>query len=463
MRPPNHQARSQLLNILRRGVPLSATELARTLGVSVATLHRLLGEWAPQIVTHGQARRTRYAARRTVRGEWADWPLYEIDATGRAHSRARLTPLAPQGSHCAGWAEAGWPVPPESRDGWWEGLPYPLHDMRPQGYIGRQIARAEHPSLGIGADPDRWSDDDVLIALSRIGSDLSGSFILGDVALARWQHHWLTTPPEPHPAATLAAHYGQLAEQALAIGVPGSSAAGEFPKFCALRDDPTAHTPHVLVKFSGADGSPAVQRWADLLICEHLALRWASTLTGVEAAHSRLLQAQGRTFLEVERFDRHGLLGRSPLVSLGTLDAALLGSGSSDWPDLAARLVAAGWLAADALAPIHRLWWFGKLIANSDMHTGNLSFRPHSSLGLQLAPAYDMLPMLYAPLPGGELPTRTFQPALPLPPQRDTWQHACQAAQGFWAQAARDSRISPAFRQQCQAHHTTLQRLAERV
>lgn len=462
MRPPNHSARSQLLTLLGRGDPRSATELARTLGVSVATLHRLLGESASQIVTHGQARRTRYAARRPVRGEWADWPLYEIDATGRAHSRARLTPLASQGSSCPGLAEAGWPVPPESRDGWWEGLPYPLHDMRPQGYIGRQIARAEHQALGIGADPDRWSDDDVLIALSRIGSDLSGSFILGDEALARWQQHSLT-PPEPHPAPTLAAHYVQLAEQALTSGVPGSSAAGEFPKFCALRDAPAAHTPHVLVKFSGADGSPTVQRWADLLVCEHLALNWAGTLTAVEAARSRVLQAQGRTFLEVERFDRHGLLGRSPLVSLGTLDAALLGSGRSDWPDLATRLMAAGWLAPDALAPIQRLWWFGKLIANSDMHTGNLSFRPRPTLTLQLAPAYDMLPMLYAPLPGGELPARTFQPPLPLPPQRDTWHHACQAAQGFWAEAARDSRISPAFRQQCHAHHSTLQRLAERV
>ncbi len=35
-----------------------------------------------------------------------------------------------------------WPVPDEARDGWWEGLPYPFYDMRPQGYMGRQFALA---------------------------------------------------------------------------------------------------------------------------------------------------------------------------------------------------------------------------------------------------------------------------------------------------------------------------------
>ncbi len=49
-----------------------------------------------------------------------------------------------------------------------------------------------------------------------------------------------------------------------------------------------------------------------------------------------------------------------------------------------------------------RRWAFGMLIGNTDMHHGNLSFiislhgRPYA-----LAPAYDILPMGFAPKVGG--------------------------------------------------------------
>ena len=107
---------------------------------------------------------------------------------------------------------------------------------------------------------------------------------------------------------------------------------------------------------------------------------------------------------------------------------------------------------------MRRLWWFGRLIANTDMHAGNLSFVPNDTLAL--APAYDMLPMLYAPLPGGELPTRSFEPALPLPPQRAVWLLACAAALGFWDRAATDARISAAFRRTCSANARRLREVA---
>ena len=80
---------------------------------------------------------------------------------------------------------------------------------------------------------------------------------------------------------------------------------------------PLAGTPRVQVTFSGG-GSAAEQRWADLLVCEHLALQALAMLPGLAAAPSAIVvQHAGRTLLEVERFDRHGLWGRSPLVSLG--------------------------------------------------------------------------------------------------------------------------------------------------
>ena len=473
MRLKNQAARDQLRSALARRPGVAASALAQDLGVSVATLHRMLQEHSSQVLATGKARRTRYALRKPLRGDAADLPLYAVDEGGRAEHVSQLALVYPQGSRMALQGSV-WPVPEESRDGWWDGLPYPLHDMRPQGYLGRQFARAQHRQLAVASNPNEWSDDDVAYVLSHTGADVSGNLILGNPAFERWQHHKLA-PPEPIKPRALARAYAGLAEQAVAAGVAGSSAAGEFPKFPALRERPGSATPHVLVKFSGADGSPAVQRWADLLVCEHLALETAASLPGVMAARSCIVSASGRTFLEVERFDRHGLFGRSPLVSLATLDAALLGDGSSDWTRLAQRLASAGWLDVAELPRVQALWWFGRLIANSDMHTGNLSLRPqmrtnaqtrpqtHPESGVSLAPAYDMLPMLYAPLPGGELPQRSFEPALPLPPQRQVWLVACAGAIVFWQLAAQDARVSVSFQRECARNAIRLEQVAQRL
>ena len=416
----------------------------------------MLQELGDRVVSTGKARRTRYALRRDLRGVFGALPLYEVDGAGRAERVSQLELVRPEGS-CLPLAGTGWPVPDESRDGWWGGLAYPLHDMRPQGYMGRQFARAEHRQLGVSANPHEWGDDDIAHVLNRTGSDASGNLILGDPAFEHWQALRLA-PTAPLKSRALGAAYARLAEQAVGAGVVGSSAAGEFPKFAAMRERSGSATPHVLVKFSGADRSAAVRRWSDLLVAEHLALECAATLPGIASAASRIVEQAGRTFLEVERFDRHGLFGRSRLVCLTTLDAALLGAGTSDWSVLAARFEALGLLDAVAVDRILRLWWFGRLIANTDMHTGNLSFVPQETL--VLAPAYDMLPMLYAPLPGGELPSRRFEPALPLPPQREAWSVACAAALAFWRMAAADARISAGFRRVCKANAARLDEVA---
>jgi len=446
--------------------PAAAADLAGALGVSVPTLHRLLQRLPPgELVGAGKARRARYALRRPLhagRGVLADLPVYAITPEGQAELLAPLAAL--QGGGC--WmplAGSGWPVPDEARDGWWPGLPYPLYDMRPQGYMGRLFARAEHRALGVAPDPQAWSDDDVLHVLSLRGSDTSGCWIVGNDAYALWQTQRQALPPPFTPQATAAA-YAQLADEAVASGVPGSSAAGEFPKVAARRNLPpgtASGTPHVLVKFSGADAaSPTVQRWSDLLVCEHLALEHAARLPGVQTATSRILQHGGRTFLEVERFDRRGEHGRSPLCSMETANATLLGAPSRDWTVLATRLVAQDWLAPEDAQRIAHLGWFGRLIANTDMHLGNLALRPMQGR-LALAPAYDMLPMLHAPLPGGEVPVRAFEPPLPLPQQREVWHAAWGAARDFWQAAEGDKRISAGFREVCAEHAERLSAAAE--
>jgi hypothetical protein len=457
MRPRNETARDLLATVLGRRAATAASDIAGPLGVSIPTLHRMLQALGQGLVSTGKARRTRYALRRDLRGELAPLPLYEVDCTGRAEQVGALDLVRPQGS-CLPLTGASWPVPEEARDGWWGGLPYPLYDMCPQGYMGRQFARAEHRQLGVSANPQEWSDDDIAWVLSRRGSDASGNLILGERALEHWQATKLA-PIEPLRAHAVGAAYALLAEHAIGAGVAGSSAGGEFPKFAALRERAGSATPHVLVKFSGAERSASVRRWSDLLVCEHLALEAVADLPGGIAARSRIVEHAGRTFLEVERFDRHGPFGRSRLTSLSTLEASLLGAGTSDWTRLAERFHAIGLVDAEAVERVRHLWWFGRLIANTDMHTGNLSFVPDG--GLALAPAYDMLPMLYAPLPGGEVPARNFEPALPLPPQRGAWETACVAALGFWDRAAADDRISAAFRRTCVANARRLRELAE--
>jgi len=76
-----------------------------------------------------------------------------------------------------------------------------------------------------------------------------------------------------------------------------------------------------------------------------------------------------------------------------------------------------------------------------------------------VAPVYDMLPMAYAPMAGGEIPRTVYAPGLPAPRDRDAWLAASGAAQVFWAAAAADTRISTPFRTVCDANLRELQRL----
>lgn len=450
--------RERLLGVLGRLGPSGAPALEEALAVPRTTLLRLLAEQHGSVVQAGDARRRRYAARRGLRGDVQGLPVYRVDPAGQAHAAGVLQLVQPQGS-CWALDDTPWPVPAAARDGWWSGLPYPVQEMRVQGYMGRQFAQRHHDDLGLPPDPRDWSDDDHLVALQRAGHDAPGDLILGDAGLRRWQAE-AATRPAPIAEAACARAYAALAQQAVATGVVGSSAAGEFPKFTARRALAGALTPEVIVKFSGADDSAAVRRWADLLTCEHLALRALATGPGLPVARSRVLLHAGRTFLESERFDRHGERGRSPVVSLNTLDAEALGQGHSHWPRLAQALVSLGWLGAADAQRIGVIHWFGRLIANTDMHTGNLSFVPEAGR-LRLAPVYDMLPMRYAPLAGGEVPPLTA-PAWPqpLPAERDDWQLAATLAQRFWSLVAQERRLSAPMRALGQEQARRLQLLA---
>jgi hypothetical protein len=441
-----------LLHTLRTWGRLPAGALLSRLGVSRPTLMRAVHALGPSIISLGAARRTTYAARRTIRGNAAPLPWYAIDETGHVDQVATVYPTHPAG--CAVGFEggsggppvlAGWHWDTDMAAGWFDGLPYPLEDLRPAGFMGRNFARANAAVLQVAEDPRDWSEDDVLHALSILGADQPGNFVLGEPVL----RSWLSQSVEPVHAigdAQVELEYPALAEAALTQGYSGSSAGGDFPKFTAVRA--SADPQHVIVKFSGSDDSPATQRWADLLVCEHLASQVIRGQLGLESAETTIVRAGGRTFLEVRRFDRHGATGRSAVCSWSALDGGLFGMGNRPWTEVAKVLHESQFLDEDQRHRIERLWFFGRLIANADMHPGNLSFRP----GFTLAPAYDMLPMLYAPGRGVELATRAFAPAPPIPTERPSFASALPAAVAFWEAAAADARISPAFRAICGAN-----------
>ena len=67
------------------------------------------------------------------------------------------------------------------------------------------------------------------------------------------------------------------------------------------------------------------------------------------------------------------------------------------------------------------LFTFYSLIDNTDMHYGKVSLLLDRRRPLSLAPAYDMLPMLYRPDVDGALPERPFEPAPPPPEAIGVW------------------------------------------
>jgi hypothetical protein len=148
--------------------------------------------------------------------------------------------------------------------------------------------------------------------------------------------------------------------------------------------------------------------------------------------------------------------GRSRVCSWLALKAALVGVPDHSWIAGANALYRMKLIMRETADDVARIWHFGQLIANTDMHEGNLSFRP----GLTLAPVYDMLPMMYAPVRGVELPAREFTPRLPLPDESALWTEAARAAIAFWESAGADRRISASFRALCRANAKLLRAMA---
>ncbi|NUM88663.1 MAG: type II toxin-antitoxin system HipA family toxin YjjJ [Bdellovibrionales bacterium] len=428
-RPPSSLPQD-LEALLRSRGPLSGQEIASALEISQPTLSRhLRGISAVARIDTG--RPPLYALTREFRGLGSTIPLFKIDNTGKSISIGSLTPIHPRGFifHGAG------------RQAVHAGVPYFLSDNRPQGFLGKSFV-TRNRDLNLPPRIQDWGDDDIMEAVCRRGDDCTGNVLAGRESFERFQRTRLE--PQKHPRhEDLHGLYIQAANQSLWQGHPGSSVAGEQPKFsCSYKAG--GHVTHVLVKFSPRLDSPVNQRWGDLLISEHIALTVLGE-NGIASGKSRILKEDDRIFLEIERFDRVGEQGRIGLISLEALDDELWGRRDS-WFAASFRMQRSRLIHENDARRIRLASAFGDLMGNTDQHFGNLSlyFDPPGKV-LGLAPAYDILPMLYAPV-NNELVRRDFRVASPNADDVAAWENALPLAREFWRRLSENAMVSESFR-----------------
>lgn len=420
---------SALRTALLRG-PIAGSDAARALGISQPTFSRLVKAFADRVVVTGSGRNTAYLAAREILDSGRSVPLTEVLPDGTTRTLGMLRGVLPKAFLFEPLAAAR---------AYFDDLPYFLADLRPAGFLGRLIPR-QHPELNFANDISLWTADNVVAYASKLGWDLPGNLILGVPAFQSFLKN------TQHAAGYVPDHsreqeYPQRAENVLAAGDAGSSAAGEQPKFLVPR---SADGRAALVKFSPANTNPVSERVADLLVAEHVASETMRAY-GQQTAKTEVFIAGGRTFLESERFDRLPGYGRRGVISLFALDAQFAGHLGS-WIASTEALVAAKVLPAEVAVLVRWRQRFGELIGNTDMHGGNLAFFTEALEPVALAPVYDMGPARYAPRQNELLSLSPLNPPLPEPYDAPIWGEVCEAAASFWNGVAQHPLISSAFR-----------------
>lgn len=354
-------------------------------------------------------------------------PVHLIDEAGRIEDAGFVAMLSPRGSATL-------------RDGIgrvYDGLPPEVHDVAPSGFIGRNLAKASHDDLDLPSNPRDWSDEHKMTFLCNRSSDVPGNLVFGNESLGQLLNRRALLPLSSSVRST---EFYRMAMESVAADAGASSAGGEQPKFSVEMQD----TGHVLVKYARTG-----TRMADLLRMEHLALK-ALQQHGVRAAKTYIHEYHGLTFLEVVRFDRIGRFGRVGMISAGAYDDEHFGS-RDNWADFARRMVKSGALDEEAATPILVQLAFSQLIGNTDTHFENLSLMLDERGQIaQVAPAYDILPMCYAPGSASGIDPEL----IPITPSVGrigiapaVWEIAARAALDFWNWASTDDAICAEMRE----------------
>lgn len=423
---------------------MSSADIAAGLRVNATTVSRQLNQFGDRVIKSGAGRSTLWYLSRPLKalGDAHMLPIYRVDTAGSARKIAHLYLVFPANGYLVEYFRENATDGASSKGVEWayyESLPWWLTDMRPQGFLGRSFANLLRTrGENLNADPRTWSDDEILSVLARYPQDNIGNLLIGEEAYKQWLH-------SAQPVSMSAAEVAEIAE-AIARGEHfGSSTQGEHPKLIAC----LAGT-ECIVKFSGQVTQTAVDtvanRWADLLHVEALSSTILNQAIPGMAAINRAFQVNERTFMASQRFDRTTLGGRLGVISLSSLDAEFVGKAEQPWPVIMQALANADIVTEQALVHSKIAWAFGQLIANSDMHLGNLSVLNVRGRPYDLAPIYDMLPMHFAPTSAGDLPTQPRNINLCLQVDRVHWELAHPLALALWQQVIEHPSISDHFK-----------------
>ena len=426
---PSRQA-AQLTQLLAARGAMPSAAIQAALGLSQPTVSRLLASMSDALAVLGRGRSTRYALPQPVGAHASQQPIWMADAGGAPHVLGTLNFLAQSQIHVASDGVDELFVPTAQH-----ALPWFLSPVRAQGFLGRLLAQ-RLAEQGVAPNPDQWDAQTVLLA-ALYTPDAPGAVWVGDVAdLTGTAGLHVPVFIESDPGTALDAVAADVA-RTLPVG---SSAGGEQPKFTAVSDRGDAW----LVKFSPPRGTPFGERWNDLLVAEALC-GLALMGCGHEAAESRIVQTPVRTFLLSRRFDRLGLRGRRHVVSLGSAHAGFVKGSYQNWGETADALVRQHRLTLTDARLLHERLHFGRLVGNTDMHSGNASLwvAGHTLQAMvrgqfALAPVYDMLPMRWKPDPMWGLPDcQPFEVDM-----GGARANALHAARGFWQSLSVDGRVS---------------------
>ena len=415
-----------ILGVLSTQGIASSKDLQRATGKSQATLSRLLADLSDHVLTLGKGRARLYGLPKSIRGLPAQQPIYWLDESGKPTRIGLASLLAGEQLH----------VETDQFSITNRGaLPWFLAPLRAQGFLGRLLAQhLQH--TGIESDPERWGLESTLFAALHLHA-APGAIALGEPQAVA------ANEPLPSNPQDLANALDALSADVAKTLPAGSSAGGEQPKFLAK----LSTGQQVLVKFTPPLGTPFGQRWHDLLHTEALALEMLSR-HGVQTAACSVVSSTQRSYLVSERFDRVGPTGRRHMVPVEAAHAGFVPGGYNNWAATCEALSMQKRLDAAEAATARLLLQFGRLIGNTDMHSGNLSLMVDQA-GLskgrfKLAPAYDMLPMRWRPDPmaGGAADYAPFEldmvsmggPARPLALQ-------------FWIALTQRLEVSPELRQ----------------
>jgi len=426
--------------------PMSANGIARRLGVDPTTVSRRLNSMQGSVIREGAGRSVRWHLIRTLPQltHTSMLPIYRVNSDGTTDKIAHLYVVHPENAYLVEYFRPENNGKPEWD--YYESLPWWLSDMRPQGFLGRSFAHElRRAGENVDTDPAKWSEDQVLSILANHPQNHVGNLLVGSNAYERWL--------ESETLPIRSDEYAGAMAEAIARGEHfDSSAQGEQPKFAVRLAEREC-----LVKFSGqvtqlsVDSVPS--RWADLLLTESIAAQALNMVIPGLAAANRTFKVNQRTLLASQRFDRTLEGGRIGVISFASLDGEFVGQANQPWPVIADALYQQRVITEIALTHSKIAWAFGQLIANSDMHLGNLSVVNRGGRPYELAPIYDMLPMHYSPKTTGDLPSDPFHiradPAVP----RVYWELAYPAALQFWDLALEHSSISKHFKELAKQQH----------